>query len=210
MRLLVITGGNHPYHETTPVLSRFLRNAGHTANVSKTAKELSSTGVRGYDAIVLNTRRRADSGNDMPPEQREGLRSYVESGGGLISLHISPDSCPDWPEMKKLTGGGWVSGSSWHPPFGPMKVYVRDSDHPISKGVSDFDTTDECYCDVDIQPGIDVFLGAPVDGVEQPLGWTYSYGKGKIANIALGHAGISQQNIFFQRLTLNAVDFVTT
>ena len=209
MRLLLVTGGSHPYHESTPVLSRFLRAGGHTANVSKSANELALPTLSGYDAIVLNSRRRADSGNDMPAAQREGLRSYVENGGGLVSLHISPDSCPDWPEMKKLTGGGWVSGTSWHPPFGRMNVYVRNPDHPIAKGVSDFETADECYCDLDIQPGIDVFLGAPVDGVDRPLGWTTSYGKGRVANIALGHAGVSHESPSFQRLTLNAVAYVT-
>ena len=72
MRLLLITGGVHPYHESTPVLSRFLRAAGHTANVSNSANELALPTLSGYDAIVLNSRRRADSGNDMPVAQREG------------------------------------------------------------------------------------------------------------------------------------------
>lgn len=209
MNLLLITGGNHPYHETTPVLTKFLRDAGHTVSVTETAVELASDEVNEHDAVVLNTRRRDTEGNNFTDGQREGLKSFVENGGGLVSLHISPDSCPDWPEMKKLTGGGWVSGTSWHPPFGRMKVFVRNPDHPVAKGVEDFETDDECYCGLDIQPGIDVFLGAPVEDEERPLGWTTTYGSGKVANIALGHAGVSQLNPSFQRLVLNAVDYVT-
>lgn len=209
MRLLLLTGGRHPYNETTPILTRFLRAAGHSVNVSTSAKELALPTLSGYDAIVLNTRRRPEDGNDLDGAQRSGLKSFVDNGGGLLSIHISPDSCPDWPEMKRLTGGGWVSGSSWHPPFGHMKVFVRNAKHPIAKGVRDFETEDELYCGLDIQPGIDVFLGAPVEGEERPLGWTTTYGEGKVANIALGHAGVSQSNPSFQRLILNAVDFVT-
>lgn len=209
MRLLLLTGGRHPYHETTPVLTRFLRADGHTVNVSRSAKELALRTVPGYDAIVLNTRRRAEDDNDLSLTQRNGLRSYVENGGGLVSIHISPDSCPDWSEMKKLTGGGWVSGTSWHPPFGRMSVKVKNPSHPLAKGVSDFETDDELYCDPNIQPGIDVFLVGYVDGVERPLGWSWAYGKGKVANIALGHAGVSQSNPSFQQLVRNAVAYVT-
>jgi type 1 glutamine amidotransferase len=165
LRLLLITGGRHPYHESTPVLTRFLRSAGHTVRVSNSAKELASRSLSGYDAIVLNTRRRPEHGNDLSAEQREGLRSYVEAGGGLVSIHISPDSCPDWPEMKRLTGGGWVSGVSSHPPYGRFTVYVRNPGHPCASKITDFETDDELYCDLDIQPGIDVFLSAPHEGI---------------------------------------------
>ena len=128
MRLLLITGGFHPYHLTTPVNTRTLRKGGHTVRVTRSAKELAEPSMVGYDAIVLNTWRRnqfveeaeglrrsypgGDPNNDLSEAQRAGLKSFVEDGGGLVSLHISADSCPDWPEMKKLTGGGWVSGVS--------------------------------------------------------------------------------------------------
>ena len=64
----------------------------------------------------------------------------MENGGGLISLHISADSCPDWPEMKKLTGGGWVSGVSTHGHFGQFTVNIWDRDHPVTSGMDDFET----------------------------------------------------------------------
>ncbi len=209
MKLLLITGGRPPYPETTPILSRFLRAAGHTVNVSKSAKELALKTLPGYDAIVLNTRRRPDSDNDLTGPQREGLKSYVENGGGPVSVHISPDSAPEWPEMKKITGGGWTTGKSWHPPFGRMSVHVANRSHPLAKGVSDFETDDELYCDCELQDGLDVFLDGVVEGVTRPLGWSWSYGSGKVANILLGHAGISQSNPNFQQLIRNGVDYVT-
>ena len=208
MRLLLLTGGRHPYHESTPILTRTLRGAGHTVKVSNSAKELASPTLKGYDAIVLNTRRKPDAENDLSTAQRQGLRSFVQSGGGLVSIHISPDSCPDWPDMKKITGGGWVSGVSNHPPYGKMTVHVRKPAHPCAKGVKDFQTDDELYCDLDIQPGIDVFLGAPHAAKERPLGWTLTYGSGKVCNIALGHNGLSHQNKSFQKLVLNGVAWV--
>ena len=207
-KLLLVTGGKHPYEETTPVLSRFLTDAGHEVDVSECATELAGD-LSAYDAIVLNTLRQPDTENDLDANQRDGLMGYAWTGGGLVSVHISAASCPDWEHMKPMTGGGWILGESWHPPFGWFQVYIGNSDHPIAKDVSDFWTYDECYCGLDIQPGIDVFMHGIVEGEQVPLGWSHKYGDGKVANIALGHAGSSQEHPQFQTLILNSVRYVT-
>jgi type 1 glutamine amidotransferase len=241
LRLLLITGGLHPYHQTTPIITKTLRKRGHKVRVTKSAKELAEKSMAGFDAIVLNTWRRntfvedvehlrlsypqGDLGNDFTDAQRSGLKSFVESGGGLVSLHISPDSSPDWSEMKKLTGGGWVSGVSKHHRFGRLKVHIVNTTHPVTEGIDDFETEDELYTNMDLQPGIDTFMGTKLDGAECPLGWTTTYGEGKVVNIALGHSGASVGMPLdghastclcpprplspYQRLVLNAIDFVT-
>ena len=206
-KLLLITGGSHPYDETTPVMNEFLAEAGHDVNVSESAEELECD-LSGYDAIVLNTLRQPATDNDLSEAQRNGLMGYVWTGGGLVSVHIAAASCPDWPEMKKMTGGGWVLGESWHPPFGWFQVHLSNNTHPLAKDVSPFWTYDECYCGLDIQPDIDVFMYGVVEDESKPLGWSCKYGEGDVANIALGHAGSSQQHPQFQQLILNSVDYV--
>lgn len=209
-KLLLVTGGSHPYDETTPVMEDFLSSAGYEVQVSESAAELEDeeSAHSTYDAIVLNTLRQPATDNDFTEEQRNGLMGYVWTGGGLVSVHISAASAPDWDEMKKITGGGWILGESWHPPFGWFEVHIGSPDHPLAEGVSRFWTYDECYCGLDIQPGIDVFMHGVVDGDDVPLGWTHGYGEGKVANIALGHAGSSQLHPEFQRLILNSVEYV--
>ncbi|MDA1279137.1 MAG: ThuA domain-containing protein [Chloroflexi bacterium] len=207
MKLLLLTGGKHPYEETTPVLQAFLEAAGHSATVSESASELADD-LSGFDAIVLNTLRQDATDNELNDDQRSGFESYVSNGGSLLSLHISAASCPKWAPMKKITGGGWVLGESWHPPFGWFQVFIDNPDHPIARGVTNFWTYDECYCGLDIQPGIDVFMHGVVDGEDKPLGWSHRFGEGKVANIALGHAGSSQQHPQFQKLILNALKYL--
>jgi type 1 glutamine amidotransferase len=208
MNLLLITGGKHPYEESTPVLQAFLEEAGHTTTVSESADELAGD-LSSFDAIVLNTLRQEATDNDLNGAQRSGFESYVSGGGSLLSIHISAASCPEWSQTKKITGGGWVLGESWHPPFGWFQVYIDNPDHPIADDVSDFWTYDECYCGLDIQPGIDVFMHGVVEGEDKPLGWTHQFGEGKVANIALGHAGSSQQHPEFQKLILNALNYLS-
>ncbi len=207
MNLLLVTGGKHPYEESTPVLQAFIEEAGHTTTVSESAAELAGD-LSGFDAIVLNTLRQEVTGNDFDDAQRSGFENYVASGGSLLSIHISAASCPEWSQMKKITGGGWVLGESWHPPFGWFEVFIENANHPITTGVSNFWTYDECYCGLDLQPEIDAFMHGVVEGDEKPLGWTHQFGKGKVANIALGHAGSSQQHPQFQKLILNALKYL--
>jgi hypothetical protein len=208
MNLLLITGGKHPYEESTPVLQAFLEEAGHSITLSESAYELAGD-LAQFDAIVLNTLRQEASNNDLNEAQRSGFEGYVTGGGSLLSVHISAASCPDWSETKKITGGGWVLGESWHPPFGWFQVYVDQPDHPIVAGVSNFWTYDECYCGLDIQSGVDLFIHGVVEGEDKPLGWTHQFGDGKVANIALGHAGSSQQHPEFQKLILNALKYLS-
>lgn len=240
MRLLLVTGGFHPFRDTTPILTECLRDAGHTVRVTKAAKELSAPSLSKYHGIILNTWRRnhpvelaeslrlsypnGDANNDFSDTQRTNLREFVAEGGGLISLHISADSCPNWPEMKRLTGGGYVTGISKHGPFGRFRVHVKNPKHPVAEGITDFDTDDELYLDMDLQPDIDVFLSAYFEGEERPLGWSTIYGDGKVVNISLGHSGVSvgmqldghaktclcpsRPRSPFQQLILNAIEYV--
>tara|TARA_B100000029_G_C17263638_1_gene847223 strand:+ start:85 stop:714 length:630 start_codon:yes stop_codon:yes gene_type:complete len=208
MNLLLVTGGKHPYEESTPVLHAFLEEGGHSITVSESAKELAGD-LSSFDAIVLNTLRQTDvTNNDLSENQRQGFKKYIEDGGSLLSIHISAASCPDWAEIKKITGGGWILGESWHPPFGWFQVHIDKIDHPIVRGVSDFWTYDECYCGLDLQPDINIFMHGIVEDEKKPLGWTHEYGSGKVVNIALGHAGSSHQHPEFQKLILNALEYL--
>ncbi len=58
MKLLVISGGRHPYEESTPVLEGFLKSAGHDVTVNEDASILArSADMDAFDALVFNTRR---------------------------------------------------------------------------------------------------------------------------------------------------------
>ena len=72
MNLLLITGGQHPYEESTPVLQAFISEAGHRVTLSESAEELAED-LSIFDAIVLNTLRQEATNNDLTGGQREGL-----------------------------------------------------------------------------------------------------------------------------------------
>ena len=57
MKLLVVSGGNHPYEESTPVLMEFLQAGGHEATLTEDAGLLAAESLSGYDVLVFNTLR---------------------------------------------------------------------------------------------------------------------------------------------------------
>ncbi len=122
MKLLIISGGRHPYAESTPVLGDFLRAAGHTITVTEDPAGLANAAdMSGYDALVFNTRREnlPDFGNlALSTAEQDGMKAFISAGKAFICLHIGTCMPPAWPEFHDITGGGWINGSSFHPPYG--------------------------------------------------------------------------------------------
>jgi type 1 glutamine amidotransferase len=230
MKLLVLSGGRHPYHESTPILGDFLSKAGHEVTITEDAAVLSQAAdLAGYDAVVFNTRREALP--DLPDltltaAQQEGLKNYIRAGNGFVCLHISTCRPEAWPAYHEITGGGWITGTSFHPPYGEFRVHVSAAGHPGVQGVADFSTSDELYMGLAVADGNDVFItGNAAEGTHPwgpqrqpkhmpggtfPLGWTRQYGDGRVFVLLLGHDGRSFQTPEFQQLVLNGVGWATS
>ena len=147
----------------------------------------------------------------MSEAEQNGIINYVKSGKGFVCLHISGCGADYWPEFAEITGGGWISGTSFHPPYGTFDVKVSQSSHAGVSGVSDFTTDDELYMGIEYKSGNDVFLeGTSEEGTWPwgpdrkethmpagtfPLGWTRSYGQGKVFTLLLGHDGKSFESL---------------
>ena len=207
MKLLVLSGGRHPFHETTPVLLGFLREAGHDVTMTEDARALVSPDLADYDGVVFNTRRVDEL--TLARDEQLRLTLFVGKGGGLVAIHTAGARPADWPMWHDLTGGGSVPGQSHHPEYGQFTVNVSDNGHPCNTRISDFVTNDELYMDMDQKPDIDVFLTAEADGETHPLAWTRSYCDGRVMYTALGHDGLSFRTPEFQRLILNGIGWVT-
>ena len=223
MNLLVISGGRHPYEESTPVLEEFLKAAGHEVTVTEDASVLGDAhGMSGYDTLVFNTLREGDT--TLTKSEQIGMKDFIGAGKGFICIHIAgcvPDS---WPEYRDITGGGWIMGKSFHPPYGQFTVNVKDPNHPGVEGVSDFVTNDELYMGIEFKDGNDAFITADAEegthpwrgepthmpGATFPLGWTRNYGDGGVFVTLLGHNGLSFKTPEFQKMVLNGVKWATS
>ena len=185
MKLLVVTGGQHPYAESTPVLEGF--PAGGEARRRRDRRD---QGSRFGRALGLRrprlqpTLRRNET--TLAEDERIGMTRFIGGGKGFVCIHISGALADAWPEYHDVTGGGWIFGHSTHPPYGQFRVNTSDAGHPCAEGIEDFVTNDELYTNLGWREGNHVFLTSDLDGVAEPMAWTRSYGNGRVFATTLG------------------------
>jgi type 1 glutamine amidotransferase len=127
----------------------------------------------------------------IKPEQGKAVRRFVESGGAALFLHNVTHVGLTDPDFRHVLGAAYAG----HPAIRTFKVKVKNTNHPITKGVRDFVVTDEQhYMEYDKDPK-HIFLETVNEegmtyrnlGATAPGGWSYDYGKGRVCYLSPGH-----------------------
>jgi type 1 glutamine amidotransferase len=219
-RILIVTGsdvGAHDWRATTPVTRAALEKAGNEVFVAEDAAILESSQLSRYDAIVLNYRNDPNKADEkLSDAAKKGVESFVKGGKGLVAVHFAVNAWGDWPEYQKLIGRIWVGRraggaadkASGHGPRGAFMVRVKAKDHPIMKGISDFEADDELYARLAGDTPIEVLAdahSADFSKQDEPMAWTLRYGEGRVFVNALGHDAKARENPAFQQLLAQGV-----
>lgn len=192
-RVLIVTGIDYPGHlwrQTAPVLAEALRKDSRlTVFTVEDPWFLDSEAIQKYDVVVLHFQNWEQPGPG--PKARESLRRFVENGKGLVLLHYACGAWHDeWPEFVNIAGRVWAGPKvRQHDPFGPFRVEITETTHPITQGLADFDTQDELYTCLTGDHPIEVLAQAKskVDGQYYPMAFVSKYGKGRTFHCTLGH-----------------------
>jgi uncharacterized protein len=196
-RVLLVTGEDYPGHkwkETYPVLKAGLdKDSRLTVDVLTDLKSLASTRLSDYDAVVLHFKN-----YDPKVPGRKGydnLVRFVEEGGGLMILHFGCGAFEEFKdEFVKVVGRVWFgmkppAGQRQHDPRGEFTVSIAKADHPITKGMEDFTTTDELYTCLEGDEPITPVATAvsKIDKKTYPIVFVCEFGKGRVLQSMLGH-----------------------
>lgn len=170
----------------------------------------SSTALARYDVIVLTMFNA--SFPTISDQAKENLLNYVKGGKGFYVQHLGSASFKEWAEFGKLCGRKWVMGTSGHGPRGVFKAKIANTEHPITKGMKDFQIFDELYSKLQGDTKIDVLVSAYSDWSkqEEPLVFARSYGKGRSVHNALGHDFKAILNPSMQKLICRSVEWAAT
>lgn len=207
IRTLLVTGHDHPSHkwqETTPALVSALNSEAprFQVNVVEDAEFLATNALFDYDLVVLNYSNWKRPG--LSKEARANFVRYLDDGGGLTIIHFSNGafhfSLPeagdsDWPEYRKICRRVWdhTEGNSGHAPYGKFRVDIADTDHPVTRNVTSFQTTDELYYNQQGDEPIHVLATArsKATGTDEPMAFVYNYGEARVFQTLLGHSAES-------------------
>lgn len=189
--ILLLTGNEYPGHkwkETAPLIAKFIaEDARLKVTVNENPDFLADPKLHTYDAIILNYMNWKSP--DPGDAARANLKKFVESGKGLVLVHFACGAFQEWPHFGNLAGRVWDPKLRGHDPRGPFKVNITNKDHPITKGLEDFDTDDELYTCLAGDPKIEVLATAKskVDQKDYPMAFILTAGKGRVFHCVLGH-----------------------
>jgi putative membrane-bound dehydrogenase-like protein len=136
-----------------------------------TTEQLEST-----DVLVIF----AADGMKIVGEERARFERFLQRGGGVVVIHDGVVSGDQHAWCKQVLGGAWI----W-PQFAPDKkptkwlegqvgLYFVDTQHPITRGLSNFEWNDEIYYDLDMAADAGVLATSFHDVfVIAPQLWTY-------------------------------------
>lgn len=222
MKALILTGNNHPAHpwkETSRLIKEALeKNGPFQVDISTTIHDLYQYDLTDYNVLVMNYCNWNDPGQLHDSAKSRTLR-YLESGGGMLIIHFANGAfhyslpgaaAADWPAYRKICRRVWDHQSnSAHEAYGRFKVKVSKTPHFITRGLKDFDTTDELYYNQKGDEPVTPLLTAysATSGKDEPLAWAYEFGRGRIFQTLLGHDEASFQSPAFNILLKRAAEW---
>lgn len=206
IRVLLVTGDDvtpaHNWAEVSQAIKETLVASGRfEVRLSEDAGVLeSAASLARYDLVFLHLYNAKTP--TLSDAAKENLLQFVKGGKGFAVSHLSSASFKEWDEFHKLCGRWWVMGKSGHGPRSVFKARIANKDHPITKGLEDFDADDELYAKLLGDAPINVLVEADSDWSKQtePLAFTLEYGKGRVFHETFGHDAKAIRNPSVQKL----------
>jgi type 1 glutamine amidotransferase len=244
--LLIDGQNNHDWKATTPLIKQTLEGSGlftvevATAPGKDGDMESFKPEFSKYKVVVSNY-----NGTDWSEATRKAFEKFVASGGGFVCVHAADNSFPGWDAYNRMIGlGGWGGRSEKDGPYvrwkeeiksftrdlgkgsggqhgkrTPFLMVVRDSDHPITRGLpqSWLQTEDELYGQLR-GPAENMHVLATAfseketggTGEHEPILMTIHYGNGRVFHTTLGHDINAMQGTAFQVTLQRGTEWAAT
>lgn len=207
VRVLIQTGqNNHDWAATTREVQAILLLDGRfEVEVMNHPEAFDRNAGARYDVLLSNWNSWGDAGvREWPAQTREAFLEFIRQGHGLVVVHAGGSSFPDWNDYQNLIGGTWGKETG-HGPVHTFLVRVSKVDHPITRGLQAFATTDELWHRMALRSP-EVLATAYSDtakggsGKDEPVAFTTRFGEGRCFNLVLGHDAGAMKKPGFQLL----------
>ena len=144
-----------------------------------------------YDVILMFNLTSA-----ITDTQKANFLKLLAKGVGLVVWHHALANCQNWPEFEKIAGckfwlkpgvkdGKKIPKSTvGHTRY---KIQIANTDHPITKGMKDFEIQGEWYGKQTFADGLDVLVTTDHPASDKPIAWTVNYQGAKIFGYQSGH-----------------------
>jgi uncharacterized protein len=211
IKVLILSGrNNHEWQKTTPALVKIYDEYNFfRVTVTEKPDTLTYKEFVKYDVLLSNWNSWPDTSFRMSEQWDNDFVRYIESGGGAIFIHAGASSFYNWDAYHQIGIGRWGKETK----HGSLTIGMLNgftSDNPVTKGLNDFNLTDEIWEKTDICPGAKVLALITAiskeDGhsIIEPAVFVNNFGKGRSFFTMLGHNEPAFNNPGFKTLLLRA------
>ncbi len=211
LRVLVTVGGHgfeqKPFYE---MLDRLPAITYKKIDMPKDAGMLRPGLQKDYDVILMY-----DMVKAITPEQQQAFVELLKTGIGVVSWHHNLAAHPEWDEFRRIIGGKYANNDmtidgkpqkkSNYTEGIDYKIHIAAVDHPITRGLRDFDLHDEVYGSRWISPDATVLLTTDCPRSDPSLAWTTTYGKSRVLYLLPGHGKEAWSKPEFQELLVRGL-----
>jgi type 1 glutamine amidotransferase len=139
---------------------------------------------------------------------KESLERLGETRQGILLLHhalLAFKGSPLWSELtgvQERTFGFFMNQS--------LRVHVANAEHPITRGLSDWDMVDETYTMADAMPvdGNTILLTVDHPQSMKTLAWTRQYRNARVFCWQSGHDGQTFANPHFRTVMARGIEWL--
>lgn len=215
IRLLVMSG-SHPY-QTNQFLQLFKDNPDvtfesvvHPNALAKLRRE----NAKNFDVLVMY-----DYAREITSEEQADFLNCLKAGKGLLILHHAIAAYPHWPEYERILGGRYylqkttiVNGvekpRSKAREGAHIPVHIADPNHPVTRGLKDFEINDETYFGYNVAPDSHVLLTTTHTNNAPTLAWCRTCEAARVVYLQLGHDHLAYENPDYRKFVAQAIRWV--
>jgi putative membrane-bound dehydrogenase-like protein len=170
--------GHHKPHERYRQIEPMLAAHGISVEYAETARTLSPETLARFDGLLVYANL-----EKITREQEQALLDYVAGGKGFIPIHCASYCFLNSPKYIELVGAQFKSHGT-----GTFRTTIAEPNHPIMRGLGDFESWDETYVHHRHNDRDRIVLSYRVDkNGKEPWTWVRTHGKGRVFYTAWGH-----------------------
>jgi type 1 glutamine amidotransferase len=210
-RVLVVSGG-HPF-EQEPFFQVFKDNPDITYQAVEHPKAqalFKADAAKAYDVLVFY-----DMHQEISDEAKADLLARLKEGKGLVVLHHAIADYQNWPEYAKIIGAKYyleptvVDGvdkpRSAYKHGMHFTIRAADPNHPVTRGVKEYETVDETYKWFDVAKDVHPLLTTDEPESNHVIAWAKTYANARVVYLQSGHDHTAYENPNFRRILRQAI-----
>ena len=212
VNIMLITGG-HSY-DTIQFFQLFdsIENIEYDHFAQPEAnKALASQKWKTFDVLVFY-----DMWQTISEKEKQAYLEMTARGKPMLFLHHSLVSYQHWPEFEKMLGGKYVERSPNLPDEKQstykhdvwVDVEIANSEHPVTKGFSDFRLFDEVYGNYLVSPNVQPLLKTDHPESTETIGWENRYNASTIVYLQPGHDYHAFESSDYRKLLTQAIHYL--